>query len=151
MTQTYSAGGIILNNLGEVLLINEGDDFWGFPKGRIESGEDVLSAAKREIREETGLARLAYIRELGSYQRYPVINGKVDRSEMKNITLILFTADETLTAENEENNESRWVKREDVAKMLTDVKDREFYSQYLATDNPINNPSSYDFDQTDQG
>ncbi|KRM68225.1 NUDIX hydrolase [Apilactobacillus ozensis DSM 23829 = JCM 17196] len=30
-------------------------DFWGFPKGHIEKGEDLVQAAIREIKEETGI------------------------------------------------------------------------------------------------
>ena len=43
----------------EVLIIKENTpnirDKWNFPSGRIENGEDILYAAKREVKEETGL------------------------------------------------------------------------------------------------
>jgi predicted NUDIX family NTP pyrophosphohydrolase len=47
----------------EVLLVHLGGPFWAkkdegawfVPKGEIEAGEEVLSAAQREFREETGL------------------------------------------------------------------------------------------------
>lgn len=29
--------------------------FWGFPKGHVEAGEDLVETARREIREETSL------------------------------------------------------------------------------------------------
>lgn len=41
----------------EYLLLqsmNEGN-FWGFPKGHVEAGEDLLQTAHREIKEETQL------------------------------------------------------------------------------------------------
>jgi len=47
---------IIKNN--EVLMIQENKpsamDKWNFPSGRIEQGEDILTAACREVKEETG-------------------------------------------------------------------------------------------------
>jgi 8-oxo-dGTP pyrophosphatase MutT (NUDIX family) len=47
---------IIKNN--EVLMIKENKasalNQWNFPSGRIEQGEDILNAACREVKEETG-------------------------------------------------------------------------------------------------
>lgn len=47
----------------------------GFPKGRVEPGEDPLLAANRELQEETGYAarRLTYLRQLSlapAYMQY---------------------------------------------------------------------------------
>jgi 8-oxo-dGTP diphosphatase len=38
----------------EVLIIKENIHKWNFPSGRIELGEDILYAACREVKEETG-------------------------------------------------------------------------------------------------
>ena len=39
----------------QFLLLDNGK-FWDYPKGHVESGEDDLSAALRELREEAGIA-----------------------------------------------------------------------------------------------
>ncbi len=50
------AGGCIFNKNGEVLLQKRADcNKWGFPGGAIELGETPEMAAKREVKEETGL------------------------------------------------------------------------------------------------
>ena len=61
------SAGIILyrftNDQLEVLLVHPGGPFWAkkdlnawsIPKGEFEDGEDPLEAAKREVREETGM------------------------------------------------------------------------------------------------
>lgn len=33
----------------------DGKDFWGFPKGHMEEGEDAVDAALRELKEEAGI------------------------------------------------------------------------------------------------
>jgi ADP-ribose pyrophosphatase YjhB (NUDIX family) len=57
-----SAGGLVFNARGEVALIRQGRR-WTFPKGRLDRGEGLTTAARREVREETGLATriVAYI------------------------------------------------------------------------------------------
>ena len=50
------AGGCIFNEKGEVLLQKRTDcNKWGFPGGALELGETPQMAAKREVKEETGL------------------------------------------------------------------------------------------------
>ncbi len=60
------AGVWLANDTGEVLLVrNAGEDGWSDPGGKIEPGETVEEAARRELREETGVAcRITGVREL---------------------------------------------------------------------------------------
>ena len=57
-----AAGAVIFrrSDRGIRLLLLRAYKNWDFPKGLIEPGEDALAAARREVREETGLAELAY-------------------------------------------------------------------------------------------
>lgn len=55
---TVSAAGVIVNDAGEVLLLNHvlrPDSGWGVPGGFMEPGEQPETAFRREIKEETGL------------------------------------------------------------------------------------------------
>ena len=47
--ETTSAGGVVMNSKGEVLVVSQGGTSWSLPKGHVEVGEDSLKAAKREI------------------------------------------------------------------------------------------------------
>jgi ADP-ribose pyrophosphatase YjhB (NUDIX family) len=63
-----SAGGVVINPLGNILLIDQGTS-WSLPKGHLHKNENPLAAAKREIFEESGIADLILIKDLGSYNR----------------------------------------------------------------------------------
>lgn len=60
-----AAGGIVENELGEMLLIYRRER-WDLPKGHIDTGEDALSAAIREIAEETGVVGLNFVAQIGN-------------------------------------------------------------------------------------
>jgi 8-oxo-dGTP pyrophosphatase MutT (NUDIX family) len=86
MKQTESAGGIVLDRDGLILVVNQNSTSWSLPKGHIEEGEDKLTAARREIYEEAGITELSLVRNLGFYQRYKIgIDGVEDESELKTI------------------------------------------------------------------
>src|SRR5690554_763046 len=52
-----AAGGLVLNSNQEVLLIYR-RGVWDLPKGHVEEGETIETAAIREVQEETGLMEL---------------------------------------------------------------------------------------------
>jgi ADP-ribose pyrophosphatase YjhB (NUDIX family) len=63
----FSAGGVVLDQHGRVLLIRARDlrnrPVWTLPKGTLNEGETSAQAAVREVREETGY-RCEVVREL---------------------------------------------------------------------------------------
>ena len=128
-----SAGGVVLNPRGDVLVVNQNGNSWSLPKGHIDPGESPLEAAKREIYEESGLKKFHFVRALGSYER-PRIgkDGGSDPSEIKRITLFLFTTTQKkLSPVDPQNPEARWVPRLKVADLLTHAKDKSFFRALL--------------------
>lgn len=60
MAVEVTSGAVVYRQKGkavEYLLLQSTNDghFWGFPKGHVERGEDLVATAHREIREETQL------------------------------------------------------------------------------------------------
>ena len=55
----FSAGGIVFKNKGKEILWlvikPAGNNKWRFPKGQINASESSVAAAKREVREESGV------------------------------------------------------------------------------------------------
>lgn len=129
MRQTESAGGVVINKKGQVLVVNQKGTSWSLPKGHIDKGEDALTAAKREIYEESGIDDLELVKELGSYERHKIsLDGGDDKSELKTISMFLFKTDqEILKPTDPENPEAKWVEKEKVAELLTHRKDKEFF------------------------
>ena len=127
---TESAGGVVMNQAGEIAIVSQRGDSWSLPKGHIDLGETAREAAEREISEETGVTQLAFISDLGSYERYRIGKGGEgeDRGELKRIHMFFFkTLQQSLQPADTYNPEARWVPVEKVAELLTHPKDKEFF------------------------
>ncbi len=127
--KTTSAGGVVLSDEGQVLVVNQRGDSWSLPKGHVDPGENLLTTAQREIYEESGVQDLTLIKELGLFQRYRISKtGGDDYSELKTLHFFLFrTSQKELCPVDKDNPEARWVDIGDVAGMLTHPKDRAFF------------------------
>jgi 8-oxo-dGTP pyrophosphatase MutT (NUDIX family) len=129
MKKTRSAGGVVLNTNGHVLVVNQRGASWSLPKGHLEGAETALEAARREVLEEAGISELTLVRDLGSYERYKIgLDGSDDTSELKVMTFFLFTTTHgALTPVHKHHPQLRWVARDGVAALLTHPKDKEFF------------------------
>lgn len=131
--QTISAGGIVLNKKGHILIVNQRNISWSLPKGHVDPGEEFLKAAQREIYEESGVKNLELIKSLGSYKRYKLASdGSNDRSERKTIHMFLFKTDqEKLKPLDPHNPQAIWVEKEKVTDFLTHPIDKKFFLKHL--------------------
>ena len=69
MKREFSAGGIVFNNKGQVLVTQHSQNkHWSFPKGLIDPGQTPEQAAVREVKEEGGIE--AEISEKIGYNKY---------------------------------------------------------------------------------
>jgi predicted NUDIX family NTP pyrophosphohydrolase len=74
-----SAGNLLFRSSHEhqILLVHPGGPFWAkrdegswsIPKGEYNEAEDALAAAKRELREETGIVVAGDFLELGTFKQ----------------------------------------------------------------------------------
>ncbi|MBI3314879.1 MAG: NUDIX domain-containing protein [Candidatus Omnitrophica bacterium] len=127
--KTESAGGVVVNKKGRVLVVSQHGTSWSLPKGHIDPGEGQLQAAIREIEEETGIRRLTHVKDLGSYSRYRMgVGSREDTGEFKTIHMFLFTTDEErLKPVHAHHPEVRWVHPDEVEALLTHPKDKLFF------------------------
>lgn len=71
MGNEVSAGVIVFRNhpRREYLVLDYGSH-WDFPKGHIETGEDPMATARRELREETGIQNARFVSGYMERMRY---------------------------------------------------------------------------------
>jgi|SRR3989344_5632246 len=61
MTKEISAGMVVYNPKLKKYLLLEYETHWGFVKGGVEKNETREEAAKRELKEETGIREFKYL------------------------------------------------------------------------------------------
>lgn len=134
MKREFSAGGIVFNNKGQVLLINNmamrdpNKSYWGFPKGHIDSKESSKDAAIREVREEVGL-EVEVLEKLGD-SRY--IFTKDKEKVFKVVVMFLMKAsDDELKILEEELMGAEWFDPKIALDKLSFKQDKDLLKQAL--------------------
>ena len=68
-----NVGMMIINKKKEIFVgkrIDHPSNFWQMPQGGIDAGEDFLSAAYRELEEETSITKVDLIKEFDGFITY---------------------------------------------------------------------------------
>lgn len=104
------AGAVIVDDEGRLLVVlrrhEPSQGCWSVPGGRVEPGETLQSAARRETREETGL-KVAVGAELGVvHQRY--IDSRGHERVLKIHDFTASVTGGTLTA-GDDAEDARWM------------------------------------------
>lgn len=127
-THFVSVAGLVINDNGDILLINSPRRGWEYPGGMVEPGETFEEALMREIREESGVD--------------VEITGFVGlcKNVEKDVVNIDFTCryiKGELTISNE-SSEVKWVKREDALDMITFPLTRKRLENMLSASDKVN-------------
>jgi bis(5'-nucleosidyl)-tetraphosphatase len=100
-----------------LLIRSRRDRSWGFPKGHLLEGEELLNGAMRELWEETGIHRVTLIPGFTEYVTYRVNRG--GRFRQKTVTYYLGRVETPTVRLSDEHSEHRWVVVEDAREILT--------------------------------
>ncbi len=104
---------------GKILCLRWKKHPWiTLPMGGIEEGEDVIEAAKREVKEETGYAHLKNARVLGGEVRAEYFAAHKDQNRVSFTTLVAFDLKDDkqvpIAAEELEAHEVFWAEAHEV-------------------------------------
>ena len=110
MKQVLVAAAAILNSKGELLIAKRPDDkhqggLWEFPGGKVEAGEEILTALDRELYEELGIKTLA---------AKPLIKVSHDYSDKSVVLDVWVVTEFSGKAEGLEGQEVRWIAPSDI-------------------------------------
>jgi 8-oxo-dGTP pyrophosphatase MutT (NUDIX family) len=115
-----SAGGVVTRvEAGQrlYLLIRDKHGNWGFPKGHIERGEQPLTAALREVTEETGVNALTVRGPIGDIEWMFTWRGTLIKKKCHFFLMETPTA-LTLPQTDEGITECRWSGMDDALSLL---------------------------------
>ena len=120
----------MIRDTSVLLVLQTRTGTWAFPKGHLECDESTLSAATREIHEETGLSAIELVRYLCTYSR----RSKKAGSPMKRIAMYLFRSGRGgIRPLKHDSLACEWVGLEDVPKRLSYSADAAFFSRHAET------------------
>ncbi len=129
MKREFSAGGIVFNSKGQVLVTQHSQNkHWSFPKGLIDPGQTSEQAALREVREEGGVE--AEIVDKIGYNKYVyTLNGE---KIFKVVTYFLMKYKSGNPKDHDfEVEEAGWYGIDEAIKQLTFSQDRELLKKAL--------------------
>lgn len=119
---TLSAGAIIvrLQDRDPRYLLLRAHDYWDFPKGIVESGEEPLAAAMREIEEETTLTGLRFPWGTDYRETAPYGRGKIARYYLAESPRGEVDLPVSPELGHPEHDEFRWLFYDEVVVLLND-------------------------------
>ena len=125
MKKVESAGGVIINELNELVVVFSDIKSWQFPKGTVEDGEEYFGTAIREIKEETGLVELTFIKKLPIYSRVSTH----EKDTIREIHYFLFRTKKQNLNPSAEVTDCKWVPIDAVEDKLTYPEDKKFITE----------------------
>jgi len=138
-THIVSAGGIVEDGNGNILLVKAHDDGWVYPGGITEVGENLIDGVIREIKEESGID--ATVSHLISVVSSTAIHKWYDGVTDVPTKVMFDFACKAVGGElatSDETSDCRWVPKENVLDLITLPLIRMRYEAYLNFNGSVN-------------
>ena len=128
-------GIVVLNQKNKIFVakrIDNPKNFWQMPQGGIDEGEDFLSAAYRELKEETSITKVKLIKELDGFTTYElpdhllgiIWKGKFKGQKQKWFIMRFLGKNEEINLKTKypEFLEWKWINIENITDKVVDFK-----------------------------
>ena len=128
-------GIAVLNKNNKIFVakrIDNPKNFWQMPQGGIDDGEDYLSAAYRELKEETSITKVELIKELDGFITYLlpdhllgiIWKGKYKGQKQKWFIMKFIGEDEEINIQTKKPEflEWKWIELETLTEVVVDFK-----------------------------
>ena len=121
MTPTQLSAGVVVvrGKPGHCsYLLLRAYSHWDFSKGLVESGEQPIAAARREVEEETGITQLDFRWGYAYYETGPYRHGKIARYSLAATSQPQVELRVSPELGKPEHDEYRWVSFEEGLELL---------------------------------
>ena len=128
-------GIVVLNKENKVFVarrIDNPKNFWQMPQGGVDNGENFLTAAYRELKEETSITNVELISELDGFITYNLpdeLLGIIWKGKYKGQTqkwfLMRYLGNDNeinIKTKNPEFIDWKWVKLKEITKLVVNFK-----------------------------
>jgi len=128
-------GIVLLNNKNNIFVgkrIDNPKNSWQMPQGGVDKNENFLQAAKRELKEETGIKTVKLIKELDGWFKYDLPeyllgklwNGKYRGQKQKWFVMKFIgkTNEINVKTENPEFLDWKWIKLSELTSIAVNFK-----------------------------
>ena len=128
-------GIVVLNQENKIFVakrIDNPKNFWQMPQGGIDEGEDFLSAAYRELKEETSITKVRLIKELDGFTTYElpdhllgiIWKGKFKGQKQKWFIMRFMGEDSEINIQTKKPEflEWKWISPEKITDNVVDFK-----------------------------
>ena len=143
-------GVVVINSKNRVFVgrrIDNSNDKWQLPQGGVDKDEDLLSAMKRELCEETSIKNIKILKELDYWVEYElpkrlvgiIWKGKF-RGQKQKWFIVRFVGNETeinINTKKPEFNDWKWLDANELPNVVVDFKKHIYEKLLIETKKPL--------------
>ena len=116
--------GVILVNLGSILLLQYPQGHWDLPKGHVEQDDvDNFETSRRELKEETGISELSFLKNFEYRTEYQFKHK--GKRRVKQVFWYIATTEEISVSLSKEHRNYMWLDWEQALEQVTHLETKQ--------------------------